>query len=220
ALRRDERGEFVPVPPESLAAGDVVRIPPGEIVPTDARLAPGQGMTSINQASITGESLPREVREGDELYAGTVNVGNPVEAIVLRPASQSSLQKILNLVIEAQQQREPVQRMIDRLSQPYAIGVFAVSIGVMLLWRYALGVPWLGTPEAAGRDGAIQTAITLLIVASPCALIISTPTATLAAISRAARGGVLFKGGQAIERLSRLRAIAFDKTGTLTIGRP
>jgi len=220
ALRRDERGEFVPVPPESLAAGDVVRILPGEIVPTDARLAPGQGMTSINQASITGESMPREVREGDELYAGTVNVGNPVEAIVLRPASQSSLQKILNLVIEAQQQREPVQRMIDRLSQPYAIGVFAFSIGVMLLWRYALGVPWLGTPEAAGRDGAIQTAITLLIVASPCALIISTPTATLAAISRAARGGVLFKGGQAIERLSRLRAIAFDKTGTLTIGRP
>jgi Cd2+/Zn2+-exporting ATPase len=223
ALRREggPGGTWISVVPEDLVAGDVVQIRPGELVPTDARVS--AGTSSINQASITGESMPREVRPGDDLFAGTINAGNPIEAVVTRPSAQSSLQKILNLVIEAQQQREPVQRLIDRLNQPYAIGVFAASLAVMLIWRYALGVPWLGE-EVAGaggaREGAVFTAITLLIVASPCALIISTPTATLAAISRAARGGVLFKGGQSIERLARLRAIAFDKTGTLTIGRP
>ncbi len=231
AVRRDASGGWESVSPDLLASGDVVQIKPGELVPADARVLTGQ--TAINQASITGESMPREVRPGDDLFAGTINAGNPIEAQITRPAAQSSLQKILNLVIEAQQQREPVQRLIDRLSQPYAIGVFAASITVMLVWRFVLDVPWLGTSAAGAggvegvggggggvREGAVFTAITLLIVASPCALIISTPTATLAAISRAARGGVLFKGGQSIERLARLRAIAFDKTGTLTIGRP
>lgn len=209
AAQRLENGAWVKAEPESLVAGNRVKILPGEAVPTDCRLVLGE--SSIDQSSITGESQPRHVFEGDELYAGTINVGNPVEAIVLRPAAQSSLQKILDLVIQAQQQREPVQRIIDRVSQPYAIGVFAASLAVFAIWHWGIG-----------RDlrDAMYTAITLLIVASPCALIISTPTATLAAISRAARTGVLFKGGQSIDRLSRARAIAFDKTGTLTIGRP
>src|SRR5262249_34871928 len=119
---------------------------------------------------------------------------------------------------------EPVQRVIDRLSQPYAIGVMAVSIAVLLVWWLVLGDPLFARdvgPESNGHiRGALYTAITLLVVMSPCAVIISTPTATLAAIARAARGGVLFKGGQAIERLARMRAVALDKTGTLTIGRP
>jgi Cd2+/Zn2+-exporting ATPase len=202
-------GAWVPVAPEGLVIGERIRVLPGEQVPTDARVA--QGESSIDQASITGESQPRDVRPGDELYAGTINVGNPLEALVTRPASESSLQKVLALVTQAQSQRQPVQQLIDKVSQPYAIGVFVAAALVFALWWLALG--------REAKDAA-YTAIGLLIVMSPCALVISTPTATLAAISRAARGGVLFKGGHAIERLARMRAIAFDKTGTLTVGRP
>ncbi len=210
--------KWTSVEPESLVAGDRIQILPGEIIPADSRVLKGD--TSVDQATLTGESMPRDVRVGDDLYAGTLNVGNPIEATITKPASESSLQKIVDLVTKAQQQRQPIQRIIDRFSQPYAVSVFVASIAVLLVWGLVLGVPWVGSAAALGRDGAIYTAITFLIVCSPCALIISTPTATLAAISRAARGGVVFKGGQAIERHAKLRVIAFDKTGTLTIGRP
>ena len=209
--------EWVEVAPEQLAAGDSIKVLPGESIPSDARVTLGR--TSVDQASLTGESMPRSVQVGDEIWAGTINVGDPIQARVTRPAAESSLQRVLHLVIEAQQQREPVQRLIDRLSQPYALSVFAVSLTVFLVWWLGFGEPLVGDGPG-GRGGAIYTAITLLIVASPCAVIIATPTATLAAIARAARGGVLFKGGQAIERLSRLAAVAFDKTGTLTVGKP
>jgi len=217
-LRQDPSGEWVPTEPESLVPGDRIKLLPGELVPTDAQVEVGD--TAINQASLTGESMPRIVHPGDEIYAGTINVGNPIEAKVTRPASESSLRRIMNLVLEAQQQREPVQRLIDRYSEPYAIGVMAVSIAVFLIWWLILGEPIFVTEgENAGR-GALYTAITLLVVMSPCAVIIATPTATLCGIARGARAGVLFKGGQSIERLARVRAIAMDKTGTLTIGRP
>jgi Cd2+/Zn2+-exporting ATPase len=202
-------GAWTPCSPESLAPGERIRIRSGEIVPVDALVTIGE--SAIDQSTLTGESMPRSVGPGDEVYAGTVNAESPFEARVLRPASESSLQRILNLVTEAQQQREPIQRLIDRLSQPYAVGVFIASAAVFTLWASVLGFEV--------RDAA-YTAITLLIVASPCALIIATPTATLAAISRGARAGVLFKGGQAIDRLAGLGAVCFDKTGTLTIGRP
>ncbi len=202
-------GAFVEVPPESLKAQDRVRVLPGELIPVDCVVL--SGSTSVNQATLTGESMPRDVRAGDEVYAGTVNVGNPIEAVVVRSAATSSLQKILDLVTTAQQQREPVQQVIDRVSQPYAVGVFVASLVTFMVF-------WLVLDR--GANAAAYTAITLLIVASPCALIIATPTATLTGISRAARGGVLFKGGSAIARLARLRAVAFDKTGTLTVGKP
>lgn len=202
-------GQWASVAPDQLAVGDRVLIRTGELIPADAQVLEGQ--STIDQATLTGESVPRVVGPGDELYAGTLNVGHPIEATVRKPARESSLQKVLDLVISAQQQREPLQRLIDRLSQPYAIGVMVGSLAVGLVWWGLLGV------EPAD---AAKTAITLLIVASPCALIIATPTATLAAISRAARGGLLFKGGQSIERLAHLSAVALDKTGTLTLGKP
>lgn len=208
-LRADGAGQWVPVPPESLVPGDRIKIPPGEVIPVDAQL--DAGLSAVNQATLTGESMPRDVRPGDELYAGTLNVGNPIEATVTKVASESSLQRIVNLVTQAQEQREPVQRFIDRVSEPYALSVLGVSLLVWLVW-------WLALGDSAGE--AAYVAITLLIVMSPCAVIIATPTATLAGIARAARGGVLFKGGQAMERLSRLGALCLDKTGTLTIGRP
>ncbi len=208
------REAWVEADPATLAPGDRILVKTGESIPADARVL--QGRSSIDQATLTGESMPRTAGPGDELFAGTINLDNPLEATVLRPASESSLQRILNLVIEAQQQREPIQRLIDRLSQPYAVGVMVLSIVVMLVWWLVLGDDLVVQGE---RRGALYTAITLLIVASPCALVIATPTATLAAISRAARAGVLFKGGQAIERLARAGAVALDKTGTLTYGR-
>ena len=202
-------GEWVEVDAQTLVAGERVKVRPGERVPADCVVV--QGESSMDQSAMTGEAMPRHVAEGDELYAGTINTDDPLEARVLRGVSESSLQKILDLVTTAREQREPVQRVIDRVNEPYAVGVLVVSAVVALVWRYGVGQSWT---EAA------TTAITLLIVASPCALVIATPTATLAGIARGARGGVLFKGGQSIERLSGMRAVCFDKTGTLTVGRP
>ena len=202
-------GQWVEASASGLVKGDRVKIRPGERVPADATLLTGE--TSLDQSAITGESMPRHVKPGDELFAGTINTDDPVEAAVLRPVHESSLQRIMDLVTTAREQREPVQRFIDRVNEPYAIGVMVVSAIVCLIW-------WLGLGRAF--ESSLYTAITLLIVASPCALVIATPTATLAAIARAARGGVLFKGGHTIDRLARVRAVCFDKTGTLTHGRP
>lgn len=209
AIRRTADGGWEDAPAESLAAGDVIKIRPGDRAPTDAVLT--AGATAMDQSAITGESMPRAVKIGDEIFAGTINTDDPIEARVTRPVAESSLAKILNLVLKAREEREPVQRAIDRVSQPYSLGVMGLSLAVLLVWRFGLGRDW---------DSAAYTAITFLIVCSPCALVIATPTATLAAISRAARAGVLFKGGQAIERLARVGSVCFDKTGTLTIGRP
>lgn len=202
-------GAWLETSASTLVTGDRVKIRPGERVPADATLLSGE--TSIDQSAITGESMPRHVKPGDELFAGTINTDDPVEATVLRPVSESSLQRIMDLVTKAREQREPVQRFIDRVNEPYAVGVLLVSIVVCLVWWLALSRPFAD---------AMYTGIALLIVASPCALVIATPTATLAAIARAARGGVLFKGGQTIDRLARVRSVCFDKTGTLTHGRP
>ncbi|GJQ29043.1 MAG: hypothetical protein HBSAPP03_09270 [Phycisphaerae bacterium] len=208
-------GAWAEVAAETLAAGERIKVRPGERVPTDARVLVGE--SSMDQSAITGESQPRHVKVGDELFAGTINTDDALEATVLRPVRESSLQRILDLVIRAQTQREPVQRVIDRLSQPYALTVLGLSTVVALVWWLGLKRPLLGDGETRG---ALYTAITLLIVASPCALVIATPTATLAGIARAARAGVLFKGGQSIDALASIAAAVFDKTGTLTLGRP
>lgn len=211
--REGADGGWREVDPSQVRVGERLRVRSGELVAADARVVAGSG--SMDQSTLTGESMPRDVGPGDEVYAGTLNAGQPIEATVLRPAAESGLRKILDLVLSAQQQREPVQRMIDRLSQPYAIGVMAASAAVFLIWWLGLGRPIV----AENGSAALDTAIALLIVASPCALVIATPTATLAAISRGARAGLLFKGGQSIERLARIGSVCLDKTGTLTHGR-
>lgn len=202
-------GAWVDVPPETVVVGDRVRVRPGDRVPTDAKVV--EGISSLDQSTLTGESLPRTVGVGDEVFAGTVNISGALVCRVTRPASESSLQRVLNLVMQAREQREPVQQFIDTISQPYAYGVMITSAVVFVVWWL-----WLGVPPAK----AAYTAITFLIVLSPCAIIIATPTATLSAIARGARAGVLFKGGQSLERLARVGAVCFDKTGTLTFGRP
>jgi Cd2+/Zn2+-exporting ATPase len=207
AIRRDADGSWVSVPPESLVKGEVVRIRPGETVPCDAVIL--DGASSIDQSSLTGESFPRDVRKDDAIYAGTINGQGSLEAEVTAPVTQSSLQRVLQLVLEAQERRLPVQRMIDTFSTPYAVSVFVVAILTCLGF-------WL-LSEMAFAD-ALYRAITLLIVCSPCALVIATPTATLCGLSRAARAGVLIKGGDALERLAGIQNVALDKTGTLTTG--
>ena len=202
-------GEWVEVKPEAVRVGEEVRVRPGDRVPVDAIVLEGE--SSVDEATLTGESLPRDVGRGATIFAGTINGEAVLRARVSKLASDSSVQRVLAMVTEAREQREPLQRLIDQIGQPYTLGVFGVSTLVFLVW-------WLGL----GRDvdAAAYTAITLLIVASPCALVIATPTATLAAIARGARAGVLFKGGESIDRLSRTGAVCFDKTGTLTKGTP
>jgi Cd2+/Zn2+-exporting ATPase len=170
-------GEWVECRPEDLRVGDEIRVRPGDRVPVDAVLL--EGMSSIDESTLTGESVPRSVEPGSSLYAGTINGEGALRARVVKLAAESSVQRILALVTEAREQREPLQRLIDRIGQPYTAAVLVASAAVFVGW-------WLGFGESVGD--AAYTAITLLIVASPCALVIATPTATLAAIARGARG--------------------------------
>ncbi len=202
-------GRWVETTPEDVSVGDEIRIRPGDRVPVDSVVL--EGNSSMDESTLTGESLLRDVGPGDPIYAGTINTSGVLRAKVSKEASQSSVQRVLELVTQARASREPLARLIDRLGQPYSIGVMVVSAAVFVLW-------WLGFGEAWGD--AAMTAITLLIVASPCALVLATPTASLSAIARGARAGVLFKGGESIHRLSQTGAICFDKTGTLTRGEP
>lgn len=209
-----EGAGWEPVKPEDLRKGDLVLVRPGETVPADGTVEKGQ--TTLDQSHLTGESLPRAVERGDEVYAGTMNQNGAIEVRITRPVAESSLQKILELVLEAQEQRQPLQRVIDKFSTPYTLAVFAVAaIALVLLATTRIG----GGENPLSWTDAAYRAITLLIVASPCALVIATPTATLCGLNRAARAGLLVKGGEALERLSTINTIALDKTGTLTTGR-
>lgn len=205
----DSRENWQEVTPEQLTEGDVQRVVNGESVAADGELL--SEAASLDQASLTGESVLRDAVRGETLYSGTINAGTTLILRVTRKPADSALQRVIFLVTQAQQQRQPAQQVIDRLSQPYSIGVIVVSLLALGFFRFVLDRSWYDS---------VFTAITLLIVASPCALIIATPTAALAAIARAARAGVLFKGGQAMTRLASMGALAMDKTGTITEGRP
>jgi Cd2+/Zn2+-exporting ATPase len=205
--RRD--GQEVTIAVDDLRLEDVVLVRPGERLPVDGLIV--RGTSSIDQSPITGESIP--VRKGinDQVFAGTINGSGALEITVQKLAGESTLSKIIRLVEEARQDATPTQKFIDRFSQPYTYAV----IGATLL---AILIPWLFADEAF--SDTIYRAMTLLVVASPCALIISTPASVLSAIAAGARGGVLFKGGAYLEKVAAITIVAFDKTGTLTHGRP
>ncbi|MCB0130439.1 MAG: heavy metal translocating P-type ATPase, partial [Caldilineaceae bacterium] len=167
--------------------------------------------SSIDQSPITGESVPVYKDVGAQVFAGTINGSGALEIQVTKPASESTLSKIIKLVADAQKDATPTQQFIDRFSTPYTY----VVIGATLL---AIVLPWFFANEPF--DITLYRAMTLLVVASPCALIISTPASVLSAIAAAARNGVLFKGGAYLEKVANISVIAFDKTGTLTPGRP
>ncbi|MED0669540.1 heavy metal translocating P-type ATPase [Aneurinibacillus aneurinilyticus] len=194
---------------EELNIGDFIIVKPGERIPADGIVR--EGVSSVNQASITGESIPVEKEVEDSVFAGTLN-GEGALIIEVTSESESSLfSKIIRLVQEAQSEMPPTQQFIERFEGTYAKTVIGITVLLMTVPHYALGWTWSET---------LYRAMVFLVVASPCALVASIMPAMLSAISNSARKGVLFKGGAHLENLAGIRAIAFDKTGTLTAGRP
>jgi Cd2+/Zn2+-exporting ATPase len=202
------------VPVEHLRTGMKLLIKPGAQFPVDVEIS--KGATAADESNMTGESAPVEKAIGDTALAGTINLWGAVEAVVIRPAAESSLQKIITLIREAQQQKAPAQRFTDKFSSVYTYFVLGLSLAMFFVW-------WLGfhlTPfqSIAGVHSAFYRAMTLLVVSSPCALVLSIPSAVLAAIASGARHGILFRGGAAVEKLAEVNVVALDKTGTLTTG--
>jgi Zn2+/Cd2+-exporting ATPase len=206
-VRRD--GTEMEIPPDEVIVGDLLVVKPGERIPLDGEVV--RGTSAVDEAPITGESVPVEKKPGDKVYAGTLNTSGLMEARVDAPASDSTLARIIYLVEEAQAQRAPFQRLVDRFTRYYTPTVVGLAVAV------AIVPPVLGFGAFAVW---FYRALVLLVISCPCALVISTPVAIVSAITRATRDGVLVKGGAFLETAPKVRAVAFDKTGTLTCGRP
>jgi Zn2+/Cd2+-exporting ATPase len=206
----DESGrEMGRIEVDALVPGQRIMIRPGDRIAADGEVDTGR--SEVDQSAITGESIPVPKGVGDEVYAGTINRGGALVVRVTREAGETMLARIVRLVEEAREQRAPAQHFIDRFAHPYTVGVVlataAVAVIPALLWEVSWG-------------DAFYRAMTLLVVASPCALVISTPSAILSGIANGARHGILFKGGAYLDLAGSIDTIAFDKTGTLTEGRP
>ncbi len=204
-VRRDGREQEVPV--EEVAVGEVVLVRPGDRIPLDGEVVSGQ--SAVDQAPITGESVPVEKEPGDPVYAGTINQEGYLEVKVTKPSRDTTLAKIIHLIEEAEEQRAPIERFVDRFARYYTPTVVLTAIGVAAVPPLAFGAPFV--------DWFVR-ALALLVIACPCAMLISTPVSVVSAITAAARQGVLIKGGVYLEEVGQVRAIALDKTGTLTRG--
>jgi len=205
-------GESRETPVERLAVGDRVLVRPGDRVSVDGVVRAGQ--SAVDQAPITGESIPVEKKPGDEVFAGTINTSGALEVEVTRLAADNTLSRMVVLVQEAQLRQAPVQRFIDRFARVYTPAVTGAAALVAVVPPLLFGQPFWG------EQGWLMRALQMLVIACPCALVISTPVSLVSAMTNAASRGVLIKGGRYLEALSRVRAFAFDKTGTLTEGRP
>jgi Cd2+/Zn2+-exporting ATPase len=202
-------GQAIGIRVDDVKVGDVLRIRPGAKVPLDGVVV--SGTSEVNQAPITGESLPVDKHAGDELYAGTINGHGALEMRVTRLRRDTTLARIIHLVDRAQAQRAPSQAFVERFATVYTPAVLAVALTIAIvppLVSHGSTVDWL------------YRALVLLVISCPCALVISTPVSIVSALAAAARQGVLIKGGMHLERLAAVRALAFDKTGTLTRGEP
>ncbi len=206
---RQADGQWLRLPVKAVAVGSTVRIRPGERMPLDGVVTSGQ--SSVDQSPVTGESLPVDKAPGDEVYAGTINQASSVEIRVTAPAADSTLARIIHAVEQAQASRAPTQRFVDRFAAVYTPGVFLLALAVALLTPWAMGWGWMT---------ALYKALVLLVIACPCALVISTPVTVVSGLAAGARRGILIKGGVHLEGARQLRAVALDKTGTLTEGRP
>jgi Cd2+/Zn2+-exporting ATPase len=194
---------------ESLQVGDIVVVRPGEHIPVDGKIT--EGSSSVDESSLTGESMPVSKTVGAPLFAGTLNQSGGLEIAVTKRAEDSTLARMVKLVEEAQAEKSKTQRFLEEAEQYYASGVIAFTA---VVWF----VPWLFWHQPFAE--AFYRAMTVMVVASPCALVISTPATVLSAIGGAARRGILIKGGSHLERTAQIDIVAFDKTGTLTVGRP
>jgi Cd2+/Zn2+-exporting ATPase len=210
----DENGQQRDIPVEQLRPGMRLLIKPGSQFPADSEIVSGQ--TAADESNLTGESVPVEKRLGDMALAGTLNLWGAVEVIVLRPVAESALQKIIHLIKQAQQQKAPAQKFTDKFGGIYTYAALALTFVMFFIWWLGFGLPPLTSTTAT--PSAFYRTMTLLVVASPCALVLSIPSAVLAAIASAARRGILFRGGAAVEKLAEVQVVALDKTGTLTTG--
>jgi Cd2+/Zn2+-exporting ATPase len=197
-VRREDLEIQVPI--EDVKSTEVVIVKPGERIPVDGKII--SGCASINQSTLTGESIPVEKDVGDKVYCGTFNESGSCEIEATQVAEDTKLAQIKRLILEAQAEKSPTQRVMDRFSRYFIPAIILTSLATYLV------------------TGEILRAITILIVACPCALVLGTPTAVVAAIGNAARQGILIKGGSYLEQMGRLKTLLMDKTGTLTHGKP
>ncbi|MDD3778439.1 MAG: cation-translocating P-type ATPase [Synergistaceae bacterium] len=193
----DGKEEFVPA--EEIKKGDVLRILPGETIPVDGKIINGE--TSVDQSIMTGESLPVDKGIGEEVFCGTINRFGAIDITATKVGEDSSLQKLIRMVQDAENKQAPMQRIADKCASWLVPVAFLIAIAAYI------------------GSGNIVTAVTVLVVFCPCALVLATPTAIMAAIGQATKHGVIIKSGEALEKMGKVDTIAFDKTGTLTYGR-
>jgi Cd2+/Zn2+-exporting ATPase len=206
-VKRD--GATMMLPIEQIALGDHMILRPGERVALDGVVIEGE--SSVDQSSLTGESMPVPKRVGSPVFAGTINQRGGLEVRITKLAQESTINKLIKLVEEAQSEKAPTERFLDKFEQYYALGVIGFTLLLII-------VPTLFLGEAF--QSAFYRAMTVMVGASPCALIISTPASILSAIGNGARKGILYKGGAHLEKTADIKVVAFDKTGTLTVGQP
>lgn len=209
ALVLDGDGDYDEIPVEDVEVGALVSVRSGARVPLDGKVKDGE--SAVNQASITGESVPVDKNVGDPVFAGTINGEGALIVEVTKVASDSTLARIIRLVEEAEEQKAPTQRFVDRFARVYTPVVFLVAIAVGVLPPLLMELDW---------SQWIYRALVLLVIACPCALVIATPVSIVSGLTALARRGVLIKGGAHLETVGRLKALAVDKTGTITQGRP
>lgn len=197
--RRLKDGKEEMIPAEEIRQGDILRILPGETIPVDGTIINGE--TSVDQSIMTGESLPVDKGVGEEVFCGTINRFGSIDISATKVGENSSLQKLIRMVQDAENKQAPMQRIADRV----ASWLVPVALLIAIL--------------AYVFSGNIVTAVTVLVVFCPCALVLATPTAIMAAIGQATKHGVIIKSGEALEKMGKVDTIAFDKTGTLTYGR-
>jgi len=212
-LLRD--GQIARVPAANLAVNDVVLVQPGQRIPADGAIETGMG--GVNQAPITGESMPAAKAPGDAVYAGTINGESALTVRVTANPDDTTLARMVRLIEESQRDRAPAQRAIDQFAKWYTPAIVILAAGVAIIPPALFGAPFFDT---ATGSGWLYRALALLVIACPCALVISAPITVISGITAAARRGVLIKGGAHLEALAQIKAVAFDKTGTLTRGEP
>jgi Cd2+/Zn2+-exporting ATPase len=209
ALMLAADGSWVDTPAAEVPVGAVVRARPGERVALDGVVAKGE--SAVNQAPITGESIPVDKAPGDQVFAGTINEKGEIEFRVTAASANTTLARIIHAVEQAQGARAPTQRFVDRFAAIYTPAVFALAVATAVLLPWLAGATWLES---------VYKALVLLVIACPCALVISTPVTVVSGLSAAARRGILIKGGTFLEQARLLKAVALDKTGTITEGKP
>ena len=200
--------EFLELPVEALKSGDLIQIRPGERLPVDGLVL--NGTSTVDESMLTGESLPRRKEPGDELFAGTLNQLGTFIFRVTRIGAETTLGQIIKLVDEAQNRKAPIQRFADQVAGVFVPVVLAIALITFLVWNFLVSEP--------SFNQALLNAVSVLIIACPCAMGLATPTAIMVGTGIGARQGIILKGGEVLERVHRLTTVVFDKTGTLTTG--